>query len=120
MKYKLITNNPTVHREYSQKLTVEYEDSPYVDVLIKARDYIHKGLQLYSHPLSGNIRSNEMPYKSILISGAPGEMDHNSILLIEESINFCKNRPPAPENMPQDILEDFQFIDYTLISTSIK
>ena len=67
MKSKVITNNPLVKERLSNKIDVEYYDVEYISLLIKVRDKIHIGHKLLSHPLSGSIKPNETPYKSVII-----------------------------------------------------
>lgn len=73
--FKIVTNNPLVVRELTGQYTVEFVDGTYHDVLVALRDQIHKGHRLYSHPLSGSVKPNETPYKSVLISIKPQSLD---------------------------------------------
>ena len=70
--YTLITNNELVKERYGaygKDLNVEYlEDAGCLDVLIKARDAIHGGSRLETHPMAGSIIPNQNPYKSVMIS----------------------------------------------------
>lgn len=123
MKYKIITNNPLVNEKYSN-YNIEYIDSVnYLEVLIKARDLIHKGYKLLSHPLSGSIKPNETPYKSLLISLDKEKMDYQSVMLIEKSIEtfqkFIEIKDKT-KNLPKAIYEDFMEVDYRLISSAIE
>jgi len=119
----IVTNNQMI----IEKLKDEYEilcvDGTLMDVLKKVRDYIHRGHRLLTHPLSGSVKPNETPYKTVLISRFNGEtIDVNSLSLIENSICTAekfikmKNTP----NWTPKILEDFKLIDFDLIYHAIK
>ena len=64
----IVTNNDKVVNKYSSSYNVEYVDKEGIyEVLIRVRDLIHNGYKLLTHPMSGSLKSNQTPYKSILI-----------------------------------------------------
>jgi hypothetical protein len=110
----VFTNNPKVRSAfYGSEL--KFVEGQYLDVLIKVRDEIHKHFKLLTHPLSGSIKPNETPYKSIAIE--PCDMlDINSLMMIENAIlvhDKLVNDKPTPE-WSDRILEDFMIIDLDL------
>lgn len=113
-----VTNNQKVLESKDIDLDVIFINSTSKDVLIKVRDYIHKGHRLLTHPLAGSIKPNETPYKTVLISQKSyGEVDLDSLTLIENSISTVDkflniNKIP---NWPCEVLEDLRLIDYDLI-----
>ena len=117
---KLITNNPLVLETVSN-IPVEFVDGDFVSVLTKVRDYIHKGHKLLTHPLSGSIKPNQTPYKTIMISETAQGLDNESLMIIENAIiktnDLLKIRKPQ---WNEKILKDFQLIDYDLIKSAIK
>lgn len=122
MKKVLITNNPLVNEKYSKDLRIEYYEISYIEILKKVRDRVHKGSKVLTHPLSGSLKPNETPYKTIMILDGLGQTDLESVLLIENSIataeKFLKDK-----NIPQwneKILKDFQIIDLSLVESAIK
>lgn len=122
IKTKIITNNKRSLNGLCDKFDVEFIEGGLVDVMIKVRDYIHKGHKLLTHPLMGSIKPNETPYKSVAISLEPqAAADMDSVMLIENSIEtsmrFIKNKPPR--QWPESILEDFSVIDYDLIKNAL-
>jgi hypothetical protein len=50
-------------------MEINFIETDMTGVLVYVRDKIHKGHKLLTHPLSGSIKPNESPYKSVLISG---------------------------------------------------
>lgn len=122
MTQVIITNNPLVYEKMRESLNVEYlEAKAYLDVLKTARDRIHLGYSLKTHPLSGSIKPNETPYKSVLICKNDDKLDLQSIYVIEDSIQVTTKflKDLKPKGYTDKILEDFQVIDYDLIWNAV-
>lgn len=119
----LITNNPRFQEDQDSRYYTEYIEGSYGDVLKLVRDRIHRGHKLLSHPLSGSVKPNENPYKSILISRAAGSLDLDSLRILEESIatfeKFMQNPNKCGHNKRDAILEDFKEVDHCLIAGAI-
>ncbi|GAA0177520.1 GrdX family protein [Clostridium sediminicola] len=119
----LITNNPMVAEKYKEKMEIIFlKDNSYLDVLSDVRNRIHEGHEILTHPLSGSVKPNETPYKSVLISKNKGKLDMKSLQIIEGSIDVTKkflNIKKSPE-WTKGILEDFQLIDYSLIKGAVE
>lgn len=122
MKAIIITNNMQVHQKYNNIYNVEFIDGEYLDVLLTARDRIHQGHKLLTHPLSGSVKPNETPYKSLVISDHKENLHMDSLMIIEDSITTAKKFIAAktPKNWPNEILEDFMAIDCTLLDSGIE
>lgn len=125
MSVILISNNPLVKSDLNKSLEyaidIEYYDIDYLEILKKVRDKIHIGHKLLTHPLSGSIKPNETPYKSIVISSSKSNLDNNSLSIIEGSISTTVkflNDMKTPL-WSDEILKDFQIIDFTLIKNAI-
>ena len=115
----IVTNNSKVFVEYKENYTVEFIDSETMyNVLIKTRDLLHSGYKLLTHPMSGSLKSNQTPYKSILLIKKNNEANFDDILMIENAIDnynkFLKNR--ALTNWTEAIKNDFKTVDLSLIS----
>lgn len=122
MKSILITNNPMVVEKYKEKMDITFlNENNYIDMLLAVRNKIHEGHKMLTHPLSGSVKPNETPYKSVLISKDKDSIDMDSLQMIEGSIDVTKkflNIKKTPEWNPK-ILGDFQLIDYFLIKGAI-
>ncbi len=120
----IITNNKLVFEKYKNTYQVVYDENfSYLDVLEYVRNKIHEGHVLITHPLSGSIKPNETPYKTIMISKKKeSSVDFNSLVIIEDSIatakKFLKDKPTP--NWPERVLEDFKIIDLSLIENAIN
>jgi hypothetical protein len=95
---------------------VEFCDSDFLGVLKAARDRIHLGHELLTHPLSGSVKPWETPYKTIVLSDAKGALDEKGLSVIEESIQACiRLKPKAAREWSEKTLADFRLIDYNLV-----
>lgn len=118
----IITNNPTVCDKFNKLGGIVFIDGGYMDVLCDVRDRIHKGNKLISHPLMGSVKPNETPYRTIIIDKIEGNLDIDSLSIIEDSIEACKKflmDRQAPK-WSEKILEDFRCIDLKLIESALS
>lgn len=122
MSSVIITNNGYVYEKYKDSMEIMYkEDFTYLQILEFIRDKVHKGHKLLTHPLSGSIKPNETPYKTIMISKEKGSLDEDSLRIIEDSIATAKkfqSNKPTP-NWVESVLDDFRVIDLSLIENVI-
>ena len=119
MNFVILTNNPLVKERLGGQYSVEYAEGVYMDVLVRVRDRVHEGCRLLTHPLSGSVKPNETPYKSVMIEKKRGTMDMESLSIIEEAIAACRKFPVKYEGLPQRVLDDFKLVDLTLIESAL-
>ncbi len=120
----LITNNPMVRDHYKDSDTIEVEFINvlgYMDVLKRARDLIHLGKVLTTHPLSGSVKPNETPFKSVALADSSlHEVD--SLDMIENAIatyiKFENNRPLR--TWSPRVQDDFMVVDHDLITNALN
>ena len=120
MKVKVITNNSKVYDLFSKDWDVYYLDTSYKGVLRETRDYIHKGYKLLTHPLSGSVKPNETPYKTILVSEDGNNLNLESLSIIEKSIESTEKFYINSNEINEEVLEDFREIDLSLIENVIN
>ena len=120
MKIIILTNNAKVHEKYKDTYHVQYEECSYKEVLYKVRDHVHRGHELLTHPLSGSVKPNETPFKSILLDGKTGEMNLDSLRIIEKSIETAEKFYYDDRKIDEEILKDFRTIDLSLVENVIK
>lgn len=82
-KVFILTNNLKAKKHYPE---ARYMEGEFMDVINAARDLIHKGHKLISHPLTGSVKPKETKYKSILMTADAGAIDMQSLELIENAI----------------------------------
>lgn len=117
--YIVITNNPLVLDRLGETHHIVYRDISYEEVLREVRDRIHEGHTLLSHPLSGSVKPNETPYKSIMISERKGEIDEGSLRLIENAIQACRKFIFKSDLYEEPVYDDFQLIDWSLLESGM-
>ena len=119
MENIIITNNEFVYAEYKDCIETIYDkDYLYLEILKLVRDKIHLGHKLLTHPLSGSVKPNETPYKSIIISKEKNSLDRSGLKIIEESIRLTEkflNDNKTPD-WSEKVLNDFKTIDLSLIT----
>lgn len=116
MSYRIVTNNPRVKETYPNVIFIE---GSYEQVLIKVRDLVHTGVELIDSPLGASIRMILSPYRSILVGEAPGTLNMDQVLLIEQSLlnyrTLTERRKPEPQHMA-----DYAVVDESLLKASIQ
>lgn len=119
---RVLTNNPLVLRDtfITSICHVEYSAGTLFQLMIKARDQVHLGFRLCTHPLSGSVKPNHTPYKSIGLSDrAEPALCMDSLKLIEDSIAMCGRLAVSSFVMNPKIDRDFQSIDLSLILSAL-
>lgn len=122
MNNVLITNNPKIFEELnSNNIKVEYfSDLDFMGILYKARDYVHLGYKLLTHPIVSSIKPYETPYKSVVLS-KDDAVDLYSLEVIENAIELTKNFLDKPKRkLTKEIDLDFRLIDYKLVVGAIE
>lgn len=117
--YSVLTNNPLVRDTLKDKKEVIYKEISYEDVLREARDRVYRGYRLLSHPLSGSVKPNETPYKSIMIGNRNEEIDAQSVRIIESAIESCRKFVFKSDKYKPEVYKDFQLIDWTLLESAM-
>ena len=133
----LLTNNSSLRRWISSTHLVKGSS---LDVLVTVRDAVHGGAYLLTHPLCGNLRPHQQPFRSVLIKeisdfpeevrrlagsvpvGHPARVDLDSLSMIEEAVLLYRaheDRLLLPENLPEATREDYAFIDAELMRESL-
>lgn len=102
-------------------MDISFIDGQYIDVLKSARDLVHKGSKLVTHPLMGSIKPNETPYRSIVLEQGT-VLDIESLTIIESSIAATEkfqrdNKVPC---WNESVLEDFRFVDMRLFESALE
>ena len=116
--YVILTNNPSVAAAYPE--ISRFIEGGVADIFVAVRDAVHKGGQIISHPLSGSIKPNETPYKSVVISTDTGSLDFKSLQIIEDAISVLRRLPDKQRSYDASMLEDFRIIDLDHVSSAFR
>lgn len=114
--FLIVTNNPLVRDCLGGYYELDFDGSrTYRDVLIRVRDYVYAGHGLYTHPISGSVKPNETPYRSVVVSKATKPFDAYESELVSSSVQTYDKFTPRERVLTEKMVEDFQLIDYTLL-----
>ena len=123
--YRIVTNNSLCRDKYQELIPVDFlEGKGYMDVLLAVRDYIQKGWRLETHPMTGSLKPNQTPYKSIMVSDLPREQEefYSQEMTIGNSILSCRKFLEIKQtpNWTEEIRKDFMIVDLSLIEGAIQ
>ncbi|PID27076.1 MAG: glycine reductase complex component [Candidatus Cloacimonadota bacterium] len=117
-KYTIVTNNKRVVERFKNFYTI-VETSDINHTLIKARDLIHKGYVLETHPLAGSVKPMKNPFRSIVLIES-NEVDFRSVDIMEKALEkyemFRKSHKEI--ELPQSIIDDYMEIDFSLMNSA--
>lgn len=103
-----------------------------LSILIAARSLVHEGWHLLHHPLYGNFRPYQQPYRSLLLKYDPSSFssengpmriiaDDQSLHYLEEAISLFQNvKVITPDQAPQAYLADCSVLDYELMRLPLE
>ena len=122
----LVTNNPKALEVYknSDTVGVEFlENGSYLEVLEKVRDRVYSGWHLLSHPQASNLKPNQSPYKTVLISDRiEADEFERDVEYIEMALhNYAKlTRGMIPPAWREKVLPDFMTIDLDVVESALN
>ncbi len=118
----LVTNNARIVPHVSSSRFIEGTAR---DVFIAARDLVHQGWRLLTHPLYGNFRPLQQPFRSVLLQNpslSSASVDMDSLELLEKALAFYvlpKEASAANAGFASNTLEDLAFLDMELMKESL-
>ncbi len=117
----LITNNKALCQNVRNG---HFVDGTSLDVLIAVRDKVHLGSCLLTHPLCGNLRPYQQPFRSVIIQENPGALvDLDSLSFMENAVEVyksCEERLISPEDLTENSRADYAFLDGELMKDSLE
>ena len=114
---KLITNNAGLHVSVSSS---EYVDGSSLDVLIRVRGLVHSGSIILTHPLCGNLRPNQQPFRSVIVDAESRAVDLDSLSVIESAVNVYQSAEIiTPKSLDTLTRADYAYIDAELMRESL-
>lgn len=130
LKALLISNNPDYIDDLPSKAELRFVDGSALDVLIAARDLAHRGWILANHPLYGNFRPHQQPYRTLVMlppgGQSPAAGDSREICaplaFLEEALALYQSpvRKSRPEDLPEHMRKDCAMIDRELLRATLE
>ena len=120
-KFQIVTNNPMVREQFGDVYDVKFlSDYSIKQIMMSVRDMCMSGHELLTHPLSGSVKPGETPYKSVLVAKEAGKPDYSGAELADAATQACDKFVAMHKDWSPSVLDDFQLVDYTLISSGIE
>ncbi len=118
---RILTNNPKVIAILKDTHVLPIHGET-MDVLLRVRDKIHEGSILITHPLSGSVKPNENPYKTVVIEEKHGPLQGSALTIIENAIQMTQDLLKTVNRYDRAYAYDgdFQFIDMSLVLDVLK
>lgn len=121
--FRCITNNPMLLDKGFYSL--EYYATDVLNLFLKIEKEVACGYRLLSHPLTGSIRPDITPYKSVILSGRPGTVDQESVRLIDRAISYTEDlyqlrEIPLCRLWNEQAKMDFQLVDLFIIERALE
>ena len=115
----IVTNNPRLQSGKYKNVEIEKKES-LEDVLRRARDLVHQGAELITHPLAGSLKPWQNPYRSLGLKEGE-KLDQNSLEIMENVLErhrtFARDgrRSRDQQEVNEDLKEEFSRIDLDFI-----
>lgn len=128
----LYSNNPLFAVICESTAQGQYKPVSALEILETARNAIHKGWQLLNHPLYGNYRPYQQPFRTILLKGPRHPSQTNfeaplpivnmeSLHFIEEALHvFNSTKGVHPNDAPKKLFEDCAELDFALMQLTLE
>ncbi|NLG87227.1 MAG: GrdX protein [Firmicutes bacterium] len=120
MYFIVLTNNPQVITKHSNLNPVPVKGDVRA-VYQKARDLVHKGHQLLTHPLSSSLKPGRIPYKTVVLTAEPKQtVDLDSLSYMAAAMEaWDKTRPPVKLSLPPEVLSDYAEVDLSIFESAL-
>jgi hypothetical protein len=115
----VFSNNPLLDR------SPHYRSVSSRQLLRSVRDLIHRGAVLVNHPLYGNFRPYQQPFRTLIVemSDTSGSVDFNALSLIERALAVYDDpgvRSVLPGELDPEIEADYAYVDGELVRESLR
>ncbi len=118
--FLIVTNNALVEACMGDCFRVRlFPELSHREILLNVRDLVYLGHTLYTHPLSGSVKPNRTPFKSVAVSRAPRAFSAEEAGIIAEAIVALDKFGQARRELLESEKKDLQLIDYTLLAGAL-
>ena len=121
--FRCITNNPLLMDKGFTAL--EFHNTDVLGLFRIIIPEVAAGYRLLSHPLTGSIRPDITPYKTVLLSASPGAVDPVSLQLIDRATGYAERlyrlrETPLYTQWDARTREDFQLVDLSIVEQALE
>lgn len=122
--FRCVTNNPLLKERGFSKL--EYYETDVLGLFRIVSQDVSAGFRLLTHPLTGSVRPDITPYKTVLLSkDAEEEADVESVRLIGNAVRYAEDlyrlrEVPIYKKWGSEAKKDFQLIDLSIIERALE
>lgn len=121
--FRCITNNPLLLDKGFTAL--EFHNTDVLGLFRIIIPEVAAGYRLLSHPLTGSIRPDITPYKTVLLSASPGAVDPVSLQLIDRAAGYAERlyrlrETPLYTQWDARTREDFQLVDLSIVEQALE
>ena len=118
----IVTNNSLVNEQLEKYYPVIYHFGTGIDALKKARNLIHQGYRLLTHPFTGSITPERAFFRTMALKKEKDKVNIDSLHIIEDCINKTESllRDQHIFSVSKEDMEDLMLIDCDLIMNALK
>lgn len=112
----ILTNN----KKIGEKNDLVFVDGHQMEVLMEARNYLHKGHMLISSPLAASGRMHFSPVRSLILSDEKYEALHSDGIGILENAILNLSKFLLKHGVDEKNRDDYEVIDKELLEEALK
>lgn len=79
-----------------------------------------KVMNCFTHPLSSSVKPMKTTFKSLIISDLKGELNLDSVMLVENSIMTYDKFNKVNIRFNEKVIGDFKLIDLTVLESALN
>jgi len=121
VEFLTVTNNPAVKEKYPHLNLVRVEGDV-EEVFRRARDLVHQGYRLLTHPLASSLKPGRIPFKTVVLTAAPEQaVDLESLELMAAAAEaLAKTRPARALTIPDQVAADYALVDLSIFESALE
>ncbi|HHY92887.1 MAG TPA: hypothetical protein GX511_06060 [Firmicutes bacterium] len=121
VEFLTVTNNPAVKSKYPH-LNLLWVEGGVEEVFLRARDLVHRGYRLLTHPLSSSLKPGRIPYKTVVLTATPqAAVDLTSLELMAAAAEALrKTRAASALPIPERVAADYALVDLSIFESALE
>jgi len=102
-------------QRFQEMFEVDYRELAPLDMLKAARNLIHQGHKLHTHPVTSGTVPDGNPFVSIVLSEEAAATDFDSVSIIEAALALYAKLGTSRE-LPEAVRNDFMLINCEMLA----